>query len=56
MKKISCAPIEIPSTSFSNSPKKSNVSFSGKLLLDDSEDGYIDVVDGAEINIEIKFK
>lgn len=50
------APSEIPSTSFNDPPKESDVSFSGKLHLDDSEDDYPDAIEGAEINIEVKFK
>ena len=51
------APAEIPPTSFTSSPEENDVSFSGKLHLDESEDKeYLDAVDGAEVKIKVKFE
>jgi hypothetical protein len=51
---------ETPPTSLMNRPgeKSGNVSFSGKVHLDeeDEQKKYLDSVDGAEINVEVKFE
>ena len=52
---------EIPPTSFTNSSKEDDVSFSGKLHLDkntdeNTDEKYLDAIDGAEMNIEVKFE
>ena len=51
------APTEIPSTAFTSSPEENDVSFSGKLHLDENEEKeYLDAVEGAEVNIKVKFE
>ena len=51
------APTETPSTAFTSSPEENDVSFSGKLHLDESEDEKnLDAIDGAEVNIKVKFE
>ena len=50
------APAETPPASFITS-SEDDVSFSGKLHLDESEDKKnLDAVDGAEVNIEVNFE
>ena len=48
---------ETPSALFTNPSKEKDVSFSGKLHMDEDEDKeYLDSVDGAEVNIKVKFE
>ena len=51
------APTETPSTAFTSSPEENGVSFRGKLHLDKTGDEeYLDAIEGAEVNIEVKFE
>ena len=51
------APTETPSTTFTSSPEENDVSFGGKLHLDKTGDEeYLDAIEGAEVNIEVKFE
>jgi hypothetical protein len=51
------APTETPSTAFTSSSEENDASFNGKLHLDESEDKeYLDTIDGAEVNIKVKFE
>lgn len=48
---------EAPPTSFKNTSSENEISFGGKLHLDEDKDTeYLDSLDGAEVNINVKFK
>lgn len=41
---------------FQKKPKEKDVKFGGKLLNDESNDNYVDSIEGAEISVEIKLQ
>jgi hypothetical protein len=50
------APAESPTTSPLKPQKQDDVRLEGKLHFDDEEEDYLESVEGAEINIEVKFE